>query len=100
MKTVLLAIFNILFFYKEKLINLKISNIIENIGKTSLWIFLIHFPIVGFIFDYFIKFNINFYLNFLIIFTTSTALSYLIAYLCRILYNSIINRLKIKQNSL
>jgi len=97
-----LAVFNILFYFKDYLASKKIFyKLIISFGKNSLWVYLIHFYILSFIYSVFLNFNLNYYFNFFIVFIISLVVSYFISYLVKLLYNYLTSKvLNIKTTKL
>ncbi len=85
------AVFYLLFYFKNKItIARKLLKLVSSFGINSLWIYLIHFPIVNFFYLFFDKYNINFFLNYALIFLTSLLISYFLAYAFQNIYNYLI----------
>lgn len=89
-----LAIFNLLFYYKDKILNCKkLSNFLASFGKYSLWIFLIHFELMILIYPWIIHRGWNYYVVIIFFFIDSLIISYFGAVLCSWLYNKFIKYL-------
>jgi len=91
------ALFNVLFFFRAGIMKQKwFSNFLLAFGKNSLWIFLVHFPLMAVTYPYYYIFNLNYYLTFFLCFIVSLGTSYLLARICQLLYDYGIERVKIR----
>ena len=94
-----LAIFNLLFYYKNDLMKSRIKNVVVNFGRSSLWIFLIHFLFVGMFYIIFLVIDWNLYLEYILIFLLSLVFSYVFGSLLNLIYGKLIlERVKIFGN--
>ncbi|MCX6744163.1 MAG: acyltransferase [Candidatus Parcubacteria bacterium] len=83
-----LAIFNLLFYFKDKIFKENwIGKIFIAFGKNSLWIYLIHFTIMSVIYYYCSLLNINYYLNFALVFLFTIIVSFFLAKLIQLIYD-------------
>ncbi|KKQ80723.1 MAG: hypothetical protein UT02_C0003G0022 [Parcubacteria group bacterium GW2011_GWC2_38_7] len=93
------ALFNVLFFFRAGIMRNKVvSRLLLAFGKNSLWIFLIHFPLMLALYPYILMFNFNYYLTFLITFIISIGTSYLLALICQMIYNYVIEKVDFKKS--
>ncbi len=81
----------ILFYFKNLFTKQTfIFNFICRLGKISLWIFLIHFPIVQAFFYKLKTAPINFYAKFILVFIISTILSIAVSWFCSWIYKKLL----------
>jgi len=91
-----LAVFHLVFYYKDYILNkMKSSKVIINFGKNSLWIFLLHFPVCIGLYLFLIKFNLNYFITFGLIFVLTTIISYWLAKLADYLYKKFLKFINI-----
>ena len=88
-----LAIFNLIFYFKKQIVaNKLVANILIKFGQNSLWIYLIHFPLVYWFYILFNYFKINYYLNFFLVYLASLIVVYILAKVIQLLYDGVLNK--------
>jgi peptidoglycan/LPS O-acetylase OafA/YrhL len=97
-----LAIFNLIFYFQKQIVaNKLMAAILIKFGQNSLWIYLIHFPIVYWLYILFNYLKFNYYWNYPLIFIASLVVVYWLAKFIQLIYEAIINNIlkdKVKQN--
>jgi surface polysaccharide O-acyltransferase-like enzyme len=89
------AIFNLLFYFGAQIMQLKkVGRWLIKYGQLSLWIFLVHFPLMAFLSQWFMSPRYNYYLQFFALFAIGAILSYVLAFVCDLLYNKAVKQLR------
>jgi peptidoglycan/LPS O-acetylase OafA/YrhL len=94
-----IAVFNLFIIFKDIIvkINKKIYSLVQSFGNNSLWVFLIHFPIVNLFYLLFSSIGINFYITFFSIFVLSLFTSYCVSMVFSVSYNKLLSIFEYKK---
>ena len=78
-----IALFNILFYYKDRILQWKrTTKFFAAFGRNSLWVFLIHFELMWLFFPWVINRGWNYYVTFFLFFVDALIISYFGAMVC------------------
>lgn len=92
------AIFNLFFIFKDKIVRIpkNIFGAVCDFGRTSLWIFLTHFPVMFAIYFILNLFQINYYLFYVLTGVLSVIICYYVGKAFLFAYNKVLQVLSIK----